>query len=60
MSKILELARKFYELAKQGEGGEKINAQKKLDEIMLEHNLNIEDVEGEEVKEHFKLIQKNK
>lgn len=53
MSKILELARKFYELSKRGVDGERQNAQKKLDEIMQAHNLTIEDIEGEEVTEHY-------
>jgi hypothetical protein len=46
MNKIIELAKKLKALSTQGFGGEKINAEKMLQKIMVKHNLTIEDVAG--------------
>ncbi len=43
--KALELARKLNELAKRGEGGEKINAESMLKKIMEKHGFTIDDIE---------------
>lgn len=48
--KLLVRARKLKALADRGIGGEKVNAQKKLDEFLLKHGLLLEDVES--VKNH--------
>lgn len=53
MSKHLELAKKLKALADRGIGGEKINAEKMLANLLLKHNLTIEDIEGEKTFEYF-------
>lgn len=47
MDKIIELAKKLKALSDRGVGGEKLNASKKLEQIMKRHGLTIEDIEGE-------------
>lgn len=47
MDKIIELAKKLKALSDRGVGGEKLNASKKLEQIMKKHGLSIEDIEGE-------------
>lgn len=46
--KYVSLARKLNELAKRGVGGEKENAQAKLESVMKRYNITIEDIEGNE------------
>ncbi|MBC7866237.1 MAG: hypothetical protein H7X88_01775 [Gloeobacteraceae cyanobacterium ES-bin-316] len=57
MSKYIELAKKLYELAKRGEGGEKDNAEKMLRRFMMDHSITLEDLE-EDVKKRreFKVM----
>lgn len=50
MSNIIELGKKLAELAKQGHGGEKTNAETMLRKLMEKHNITIEDIEGDEKK----------
>jgi hypothetical protein len=50
MSKIIQLAKKLKALADRGEGGEKINAQKMLDDFLVKHKINIDEIEGEKKK----------
>jgi hypothetical protein len=47
-NKIIELANKLLALARRGEGGEKQNAQLKLDALMTKHNITLAQLEGEE------------
>lgn len=53
MSKIIDLARKFKALAERGDGGEKLNAERMLAELMEKHGLTIEDIEGSAVKDYY-------
>ncbi len=53
MSKHIELAKKLKALADKGIGGEKINADKMLNDLMKKHNLTIEDIEGEKTADYF-------
>ena len=56
MSKHIELAKKLKALADKGVGGEKINAERMLNDILKKHNLTIEDIEGEQTRDYcFKL-----
>lgn len=53
--KIRELARKLLELANQGIGGEKENAQTMLDRLLKQHGLSIEDLLQEQMRPvHFR------
>lgn len=52
MNKV-ELIKKLRALAENGCGGEKINAQKKLDELMAKYGITDDDLEDEEVQECF-------
>ena len=47
MEKNIELAKKLKALSDRGVGGEKINAEKLLNDLLKKHGLTIEDVEGE-------------
>jgi len=47
MDNHLDLAKKLNELAKRGEGGEKINAQKLLAKFCAKHGINIDEVDDE-------------
>lgn len=47
--KILELAKKLQALSERGEGGEKLNAQAKLDELLKKHNITIDELNGEKI-----------
>lgn len=53
MSKIIELGRKIKALADKGVGGEKLNAEKMLQDFIKKHNIKIEDIEGEEMSDYF-------
>lgn len=53
MSKHIELAKKLKALADKGIGGEKINADKMLNDLLKKHNLTIEDIEGEKTADYF-------
>jgi hypothetical protein len=48
-NKVFELAKKLNELAKRGEGGEKVNAQLKLNALMVKHNITLSQLEGVEI-----------
>lgn len=56
MSKIIELGKKIKALADKGIGGEKANAEKMLNDFLKKHNIKIEDIEGEEVKDYFFML----
>ena len=45
MSNILELAKKLKALADRGVGGEKLNAERMLTDLLRKHNISIEEVE---------------
>lgn len=53
MSKYIELAKKLKALADRGEGGEKINAEQKLNEFCKKHKIPIESLETEETEAYF-------
>lgn len=57
MSKHLELARKLKALSEKGVGGEKINAEKMLNDLIKKHNIKLEDLEGEEINNYFFKIE---
>lgn len=59
MSKHIDLAKKLLELARKGVGGEKINAEKFLQDLLDKHNLTIEDIEGEKVNDHYFNLPEN-
>lgn len=50
--KYIALAKKLNELAKKGVGGEAINAQTMLKNLMAKYNITLEEVEGEEITQH--------
>jgi len=58
MNKHIELAKKLKALAERGVGGEKVNAEKMLNDLLKKHNLTIEDIDGEEISNHFFKIKK--
>jgi len=61
MEKYIALAKKLYALATKGVGGEKQNAQSMLDALLKKHNISIEDIEEETIRErHFKLTKETK
>lgn len=49
MSKYIELAKKLKALADRGVGGEKYNAEKKLQSLLQKHGLSMSDIEEEAV-----------
>ena len=53
MNKHIELAKKLKALADKGIGGEKVNAEKMLNDLLKKHNITIEDVEGEKTENYF-------
>jgi len=59
MSKHIELAKKLKALAEKGVGGEKINAEKMLNDLLKKHNISIEEINGEKLEDYyFKIIDK--
>ncbi len=58
MDKIIQLAKKLKALADRGVDGEKINAEKMLQKIMKQHNLSMEDVEGEKKERAYFKVDK--
>ncbi len=46
-TKLITLLKKLKALADRGIGGEKLNAERMLRELMQKHNISIEDIEGE-------------
>lgn len=52
MSKYIELARKLRALAEKGVGGERVNAEQQLRNLMEKHGITIDDLEAEEKKYH--------
>jgi hypothetical protein len=58
MSKYIELAKKLKALAEKGVGGEKVNAEKMLNDLLKKHNLKIEDIEGEQTIDYFFTLKK--
>lgn len=52
MSKYLDLARKLKALADRGIGGERINAEAMLQEVMKRHGITMHMIEGDEVMMH--------
>lgn len=57
MSKYLDLAKKLQALADRGIGGEKINAEKKLRELMAKHNISEFDLSDDKIEEFFFKIE---
>ena len=53
MSKIIELAKKIKALADRGEGGEKVNSENKLQQLMKKHRITTEEIEGEQQLDYF-------
>jgi len=53
MNKHIELAKKLKALADKGVGGEKVNAEKMLNDLLKKHNITIEDIEGEKTEDYF-------
>lgn len=53
MSKYIELARKLRALAEKGVGGERVNAEQQLRNLMEKHGFTIDDLEAEETKYHL-------
>lgn len=47
MSNIIDLAKKLKALADRGIGGEKLNAERMLQNLMRKHNISLEEIEGE-------------
>lgn len=58
-NKIIDLAKKLKALADRGIGGEKVNAEKMLSDLLKKHNLTIEDIEGEKQEYYFFTIKPN-
>lgn len=58
MNKHIDLAKKLKALSEKGVGGEKINAEKMLNDLMKKHNLTIEDIEGENKFDYFLKLKK--
>lgn len=58
MSKAIELGKKLKALADKGVGGEKLNAEKMLSQLLKKHNLTIEDIEGEKIDHHYFNLKK--
>lgn len=58
MNKHIELAKKLKSLADRGIGGEKINAEKMLNDLLKKHNLTIEDIDGEKIDNYFFKVKK--
>lgn len=55
-AKLIDLAKKLKALADRGEGGEKENAENKLLELMLKHNITLDDIEENRIESHvFKI-----
>lgn len=60
MSKLLELAKKLKALADRGEGGEKENASRMLEELLHKHNIKLDDIEDDLISEYrFNLTMDN-
>lgn len=53
MSKIIELAKKLKALADRGEGGEKVNAENKLQQLIKKYGITTEEIEGEQQHDYF-------
>lgn len=53
MDKKIELAKKIKALADRGIGGEKVNAQKLLEDLLKRHNINLDDVDNEKRETYF-------
>lgn len=58
-NRAIELAKKLNELAKQGVGGEKTNAEKMLGDFLKKHSLTLNDIEGEKISDYFFFIEKS-
>ena len=58
MSKHIELAKKLKALADKGVGGEKVNAEKMLNDMLKKHKLTINDIEGEQTANYFFKLKK--
>jgi hypothetical protein len=52
-NKYIELAKKIKNLADKGEGGEKINAEKLLDDILKKHNIKLEELDSLKLEDFF-------
>lgn len=59
MSKQIDLAKKIKALAERGIGGEKINAEKMLQEFLQKHNLKLSDIESDSMQDYFFTIDSN-
>ncbi len=51
--KIIDLAKKLKALAEKGVGGEKMNAERMLSDLMKKHKITEADINGEEIKDFF-------
>jgi len=58
-SKYIELGRKLKAIAERGIGGEKINAEKMLENLLKKHNLTIDDIEGEKTDNYFFMLKES-
>lgn len=59
MNRAIELAKKLKALADRGIGGEKINAEKMLNDFIKKHNIKLEDIEKEDINDYFFKIDEN-
>lgn len=60
MDRIIELAKKLKALSERGEGGEKLNADRMLRDLMEKHGISLSDIEDESTEMrlfHFKAKQ---
>lgn len=53
MEKHIQILKKLKALAERGIDGEKVNAEKILQKMLLKYNLTIEDIEGEKQQDYF-------
>ncbi|HXP52140.1 MAG TPA: hypothetical protein VN922_19445 [Bacteroidia bacterium] len=53
MSKIIELAKKLKALAERGVGGEKVNAEKMLQDLLKKHNITLDVIEGDVINDYY-------
>lgn len=56
--KIIALARKLKALVDGGVGGEKVNAEKMLNKLLSDHNITLEEIDGEKITEYVFPVRK--
>jgi hypothetical protein len=59
MSKHIELAKKLKALSEKGIGGEKITAEKMLNDLLKKYNITIEEIEGEKIQDYYFSVSEN-